>query len=607
MAKEKLVEIKKGQVGTGLLIENDGYVSLDIKDNRKLVESTLSGEGDTMELPRPFIVNAIFQKYGVENANGRIYPEDILKREVEKYKRAIAERRAIGECYTPDVLILTERHGWVRLGDVKEGETILTLNPETKRIEIKPILRKISYDYDGDMIRLKGNSIDDLVTPDHKYPLFNRNHKFKDFYSANDLYSSSTQDISHFYIPKTGEWCEIGDEYITLKGIENPTRNQLRWNPDCKDDLRLKIEPFMKFMGIYLSEGCVNSQKNSSQIFIYQVKKSVCDLIDEMLIELGLPYKKYKYETDGKTVFKILDARLHDYLLPLGKCYTKYIPYELKKQSKENLRLLYDWFVLGDGRIRGDKKFKVNKNLSDDAFSTSKQLVMDINEIQLKIGYNGTYHTEKRDNDRYVENRLIEGRNCQPMHFTYRSLTKGVYTDKRFIKIYKEYYKGKVECVEVENHTWFVMSNGKTHWTGNCNHPDSGTIDLERVSMNIVELHWEGRTLVGKLEIPITEGYRKYGMITCLADHIAHLILSGIRIGVSSRALGTVKQIGGVLMVNDDLELICWDFVSTPSTPGAYVSANEGELDQFKEEKKNDDSKLINEDKFSKFDAWLLK
>jgi len=140
---------------------------------------------------------------------------------------------------------------------------------------------------------------------------------------------------------------------------------------------------------------------------------------------------------------------------------------------------------------------------------------------------------------------------------------------------------------------------------GECEHPDESNVNLERVALNIIELHWEGRTLVGKIEIPITEGFRKFGIISCLADQVAHLIISGILVGVSSRALGTVKKIGGVLMVNDDLELICWDFVSNPSTPMAYVKINADELEPFKESEQKDDSKIITEDKYSKFDSWL--
>lgn len=600
MHTNTLTEIKKGQTGTGLLIEQDGYVSLDIKNNRQLTESVVNEDG-IRELPRPFVVHAVFQKYGIENANGRIYPEDILKREVEKYQQKIKMRNSIGECYTPDVLILTEKDGWKPLGEVKEGENVFTLNTETRKIEIKPIKKKISYEYEGDMVRIQGRSIDDLVTPNHKFPFMKRNHKFDNFYTAEDIYQGGISDLCHSYIPKKGEWDKISSESFVIKGIATPSPATVRTHPDCEDDLVVNTSSFMKFMGIYLSEGDIS--KNGFAVRIYQVKKDVCELIDNMLAELGLRYNSYTYR--GKTTFTIRDPRLHAYLKPLGDCYTKYIPFEIKNQSKENLRLLYDWFVLGDGRKRNYGKHIKEKTLSDDVFSTSKRLVLDLNEIQLKIGYNGVYHVEQRDNDRYINGRLIEGKNTNPLHLSYRSLTNGVYIDKRFVKVTKEYYKGEVDCIEVENHTWFVMSNGHTHWTGNCNHPDDSNINLERTSMLITELHWEGRTLVGQIEIPITEGYRKYGIISCLADHIAHLILNNILIGVSSRALGTVKKVGNVLVVDDSLEILCWDYVSTPSTPNAWISTNYEDLEPFKESEKKDDSKLISEDKYSKFDAWL--
>lgn len=104
---EKLVEIKKGQTGRGILIEHDGYISMENDDNKKLFENVKEG-GKEWFVPNPFIVSAVFQKFGIENANGRIYPEETLKREVEKYQIKIKERRAYGECYRPEAMILTE-------------------------------------------------------------------------------------------------------------------------------------------------------------------------------------------------------------------------------------------------------------------------------------------------------------------------------------------------------------------------------------------------------------------------------------------------------------------------------------------------------------------
>ena len=117
---------------------------------------------------------------------------------------------------------------------------------------------------------------------------------------------------------------------------------------------------------------------------------------------------------------------------------------------------------------------------------------------------------------------------------------------------------------------------------GELNHPAESTIDLGRISHNIVEMHWEGKTLVGKIELNVSEGFRKYGIVTTCGDHAAQLLLSGFRIGVSSRGVGSVEQRLGQYIVGDDFELISVDIVATPSTPGAYIGKPEY-LQQFVE------------------------
>lgn len=143
---------------------------------------------------------------------------------------------------------------------------------------------------------------------------------------------------------------------------------------------------------------------------------------------------------------------------------------------------------------------------------------------------------------------------------------------------------------------------------GELEHPnDRINVDLERVCMNITELHWVGHTLVGKFELPITEGFRKYGICSNLADTVAQWLISGLKIGVSSRALGSVEQSGGVLKVGDDLSIECWDVVSCPSTPLAYVDVDEENLKPYIQEDEEKDGTVITEkvDKYSKFAKWL--
>lgn len=142
---------------------------------------------------------------------------------------------------------------------------------------------------------------------------------------------------------------------------------------------------------------------------------------------------------------------------------------------------------------------------------------------------------------------------------------------------------------------------------GECNHPDDSVIDLGRVCMNIVELHWEQHTLVGKIEIITSEAFRKSGLICCLGDTVANLLLSGLKIGVSSRAVGSVEQRFGKMIVGDDLELICWDVVSDPSTPGSFISTepNGKDLQMYVEGDMTKEKKEKLFEKLENFNSWL--
>ena len=97
---------------------------------------------------------------------------------------------------------------------------------------------------------------------------------------------------------------------------------------------------------------------------------------------------------------------------------------------------------------------------------------------------------------------------------------------------------------------------------GELDHPETSVINLKNVCHNITKMWWEGKDLFGEFEI----------LDTPSGNILKELFLAGINVGVSSRAMGSVTPIGeGLVQVEDDLELICWDFVSTPSTYGAYV------------------------------------
>jgi hypothetical protein len=97
---------------------------------------------------------------------------------------------------------------------------------------------------------------------------------------------------------------------------------------------------------------------------------------------------------------------------------------------------------------------------------------------------------------------------------------------------------------------------------GELDHPDSSIVNLNNVSHNITEMHWDGNDLVGTVEI----------LSTPSGNILKELFKCGIKLGISSRGLGSVKQLGeGEVEVQSDFELIAFDFVSNPSTHGAFL------------------------------------
>jgi len=120
---------------------------------------------------------------------------------------------------------------------------------------------------------------------------------------------------------------------------------------------------------------------------------------------------------------------------------------------------------------------------------------------------------------------------------------------------------------------------------GELDHPESSVIAGDRVSHNIIQTWWEGKTLMGKMEILMTKGYINYGIVSTKGDEVANLLRNNIMIGVSSRGVGSLKEIKGDFIVQDDFELICWDVVTAPSTPGSWMFKNREEAKPFVENK----------------------
>ena len=124
-------------------------------------------------------------------------------------------------------------------------------------------------------------------------------------------------------------------------------------------------------------------------------------------------------------------------------------------------------------------------------------------------------------------------------------------------------YPEKVLRREMNNYMTIVRDNRAT---GELDHPDDSVINLKNVSHMVTDCWWEGKDVMGKIKVLDTPSGR------ILKD----LINAGVKLGISSRGLGSVKESMGETIVEDDFQLICFDIVSEPSTPNAFVYPGSG-------------------------------
>jgi hypothetical protein len=164
--------------------------------------------------------------------------------------------------------------------------------------------------------------------------------------------------------------------------------------------------------------------------------------------------------------------------------------------------------------------------------------------------------------------------------------------DFRYTKADKVSWDDYVYCLTVKNGTWLMRYNDKISWTHNCDHPESSIIATDRISHNIIETWWEGKTLMGKMEILMTPGYINYGIVSTKGDEVANLLRNNITIGVSSRGVGSLREVGNEHVVQDDFEIICWDIVTAPSTPGSWMFKEKHEAKPFVESVNKDNNLL---------------
>ena len=148
-------------------------------------------------------------------------------------------------------------------------------------------------------------------------------------------------------------------------------------------------------------------------------------------------------------------------------------------------------------------------------------------------------------------------------------------------------YPREILAREVANYKKVQISEKRA--LGELDHPESSVVNLQNVSHNVLEVWWKGDEVMGKVEV----------LGTPAGNMLKELLRSGIKLGISSRGLGSVEELRedpGSVQVKDDFELICWDFVSNPSTHGAFMSPTMNE---------SVDKTIIKENKYTRVNGLI--
>lgn len=157
-----------------------------------------------------------------------------------------------------------------------------------------------------------------------------------------------------------------------------------------------------------------------------------------------------------------------------------------------------------------------------------------------------------------IETQLFEGRVNEDAEG--RTLVKGILQRAGAPNQNERVYPKEILMREVKKYETLIKERRAL---GELDHPDSSVINLKNVSHNVREIHWEGDDVVGTVEI----------LPTPSGNILKELLKANILLGISSRGMGSVKPInGGKVEVGEDFELLGWDFVSNPSTHGAFMT-----------------------------------
>ncbi|MCB5270566.1 MAG: hypothetical protein LHW56_01830 [Candidatus Cloacimonetes bacterium] len=410
------------------------------------------------------------------------YPAEVL--EVHKTGRVVTvllkmeKPMTVGDklCYDQYTEVLTDR-GWVRISEVTWEDRICTLNPSGE-IEYQGFTETHRYPQGGRMYSLVSQQLDMLVTDKHRNYVKLRGAEDFSLVSADEMFGNRVR------FKKSGNWVGSSPEVITLPSLEvkaGQSGNGSRWMPE----VQIPVKTYMMLLGAYLSEGNLVFHEDSGSFGIdiccYAEHKR--DALLPALDEAGLKYTRTLDKGQVRSI-RIFGKQLHAEFSKYGAyAHLKRVPSDVFSFAKEDLQILFDWMMWGDGHKHRNSGLPVSYT------TVSKGLADDVQKLCLHIGIAANVsqlNTARVDTIVGVQHKCRPTWQVQIVSTKLEPQINHGHVRKQKIQIEKWVmdFREPVYCLTVPNHVMYVRRNGKAYWSGN-----SGTYGNKGVCTAIIPDH----------------------------------------------------------------------------------------------------------------------
>ncbi len=344
--------------------------------------------------------------------------------------RIVRFHNIFGPCFDDQTEILTSE-GFKYFKDITYADRVATRNPDTGYLEYHPPLAIQCYPYKGEMLHIQQERVDLLITPNHSLYYAPRWGDPFRLAEAQDLLNRKT-----LYFTRHFEWDSfLKIESYTLVESEYSDGREMRAKGS---ERQIPIDLWLTFLGWYLTEGCAFKTPSNYTVVITQSPGKNQEEIVRLLQQLGFS----PYVSELNVI--VSSKQLYNAVIQFGGATQKYIPREFLSLPRQQLRILFETMMKGDGHSTGRR------------YSTaSKQLANDFQEIGMKLGYG-------------VSIRIEEPSYAGHSRMYRLTITRETIHRIDTREITRENYQGLVYDVTVPNHVILVRRHGKVIWSGNC-------------------------------------------------------------------------------------------------------------------------------------------